>query len=111
MEKKKFSFFKRLKTSIFDFDGYQDLAAEKVSRTIAYIAILMLIFSIIISLIYTFEIIQLINNSKNYINTNIAEIKYESNTLDVIPVNGEETIRIDINDFISAKVLINTRNR
>lgn len=108
MEKKKSSFFKRLKTSIFDFDGYQDLAAEKVGRTIGYIAILMLIFSIIVSAIYTFQIFELINNTKNYIDTEISEIKYENDNLEIIPKSGEEIIRININELISEVVIINT---
>ena len=54
VEKKELSFFKKIKTSIFDFEGYQDLAAEKVSKTIAYITLLILIFAILISIAYTF---------------------------------------------------------
>ena len=78
MEKNKLSFFKKIKTSIFDFDGYQDLAAEKISRTIVYIVLLMLIFSIVIALVFVFQFYNLINQTKNYINDNISEIKYEN---------------------------------
>lgn len=109
MEKKKSSFFKRLKTSIFDFDGYQGLATEKVGRTIGYIAILMLIFSIIVSAIYTFQIFGLINKSRTYIDTQISEIKYENNNLNVVPKGEENVIKLDINNLISAKVIINTQ--
>ena len=110
MEKKKSSFFKRLKTSIFDFDGYQDLAAEKVGRTIGYIAILMLMFSIIVSAVYTFQIHELINKSRMYIDTQISEIEYENDNLEVVPKNGEDVITLDINNLISAKVIINTQS-
>lgn len=110
MEKKKSSFFKRLKTSIFDFDGYQDLATEKIGRTIGYIAILMLIFSIIVSAVYTFQIFGLINKSRNYIDTQISEIKYENDNLTVIPKGDENVITLDLNDLISAKVIINTQS-
>ena len=106
MEKKKSSFFKRLKTSIFDFDGYQDLAAEKVSRTIGYIAILMLIFSIIVSAIYTFQIYELINSTRNYIDSEIAEVTYDNGNLSVIPESGEEIVRLDVTNLISAKIII-----
>lgn len=109
MEKKKSSFFKRLKTSIFDFDGYQDLAAEKVSRTIGYIAILMLIFSIIVSAIYTFQIYELINSTRNYIDSEIAEVTYDNGNLSVIPESGEEIVRLDVTNLISAKIIINTQ--
>ena len=55
MDKEKLSFFKKVRISIFDFDGYQELAAEKISRTIAYIVLLILIFSIVISLTYMYQ--------------------------------------------------------
>lgn len=109
MEEKKLSFFKKFKTSIFDFDGYQVLAAEKVGRTIAYIAILMLIFSIIISAVYTSQIYGLIRKAQNYIDSEIAEISYEDGTLNVVSNSNDDTIRIDINEDISAKVIINTQ--
>ena len=70
VEKNKLSFFKKIKISIFDFDGYQDLAAEKISKTIIYIVLLMLIFSIVISCIYVSQFYELINQAKNYINNN-----------------------------------------
>ena len=109
MEKKKTSFFKKVKTSVFDFDGYQDLAAEKLNRTIGYIAILMLVFSIIVSAIYTFQIYDMINNIKNYINNEIAEVRYENYEINIIPNNGEEITRISVDNIISAEIIINTQ--
>ena len=109
MENKKSSFFKRLKTSIFDFDGYQILATEKIGRTIGYIAILILIFTIIVSGVYTFQIFGLINTSRTYIDTQISEIKYENNNLNIIPKGEDDVITLDINNFISARVIINTQ--
>lgn len=92
MEKEKLSFLKKLKISIFDFDGYQELAAEKISRTIGYIVLLILIFSAIVSLTYTLQFNGFIGNTKNYINNEISEIKYENYELSVIPnVKGKET--------------------
>ena len=66
MEKEKLSFLKKVRMSIFDFDGYQELAAEKISRTIGYIVLLILIFSIIISITYTFQFNGLIGNVREY---------------------------------------------
>ena len=109
MEKNKLSFFKKIKISIFDFDGYQDLAAEKISKTIIYIVLLMLIFSIVISCIYVSQFYELINQAKNYINNNISEIKYEDYQMTVIPTNGEEVTEIDVNNIINSKIIINTQ--
>ena len=64
MEKQKLSFFKKVKTSVLDFDGYQSLAAEKISRTIIYIALIILIFSIIISVAYVCQFWATINRSR-----------------------------------------------
>ncbi len=109
MEKKKLSFFKKLKISIFDFDGYQVLGAEKISSTFAYIAILMLVFSTVVSSVFVFQISSLINNTKNYIENQISEVKYENGNLSIIPNNGEEITEIEINEIISAKLIINTQ--
>ena len=109
VEKNKLSFFKKIKISIFDFDGYQDLAAEKISKTIIYIVLLMLIFSIVISCIYVSQFYELINQAKNYINNNISEIKYEDYQMTVIPTNGEEVTEIDVNNIINSKIIINTQ--
>ena len=109
MEKNKLSFFKKIKISIFDFDGYQDLAAEKISKTIIYIVLLMLIFSIVVSAVYVFQCFELINQAKNYISNNIAEIKYEDYQMTVIPTNGEEITEIDVNNIINSNIIINTQ--
>ena len=133
MEKEKLSFFKKVRMSIFDFDSYQELAAEKISRTIGYIVLLILIFAIIISLTYTFQFNALIGNVREYINNEISEIKYENYELSIIPnekqvssenqvqgnqedeVNNEPAIedeqkvmKIDSNELIPAKIIINT---
>lgn len=108
MEKKELSFFKKIKTSIFDFEGYQDLAAEKVSKTIAYITLLILIFAILISIAYTFQFSQIINDAKEYINNEISEINYKDYELSIKFNNGEETAKIDSNNLLANKVIINT---
>ena len=133
MEKEKLSIEKKVRISIFDFDGYQELAAEKISRTIGYIVLLILIFAIIISLTYTFQFNALIGNVREYINNEISEIKYENYELSIIPnekqvssenqvqgnqedeVNNEPAIedeqkvmKIDSNELIPAKIIINT---
>lgn len=108
MEEKKYSFFKKIKISIFDFEGYKDLAAEKISRTIGYIALLVLIFGIVISFAYTFKFLQIINEVKNYINSQISEINYENYELSVRFNSGEETIKIDTDTLLANKVIINT---
>lgn len=108
MEGKKQSFFKKVRTSIFDFEGYKDLAAEKVSRTIGYIALIILIFGIVISCAYTFQFLQIINEVKNYIDTAISEVSYENYELSIKLESGEKIAEIDPNNLLANKVIINT---
>lgn len=108
MEKQELSFFKKIKISVLDFDGYQNLAAEKISRTIIYIVLFILIFSIIISALYIYEFWAAMNKVKDYINTEISEIKYENYELSIIPNNGEKTLEINSNDLGQPVVIINT---
>ena len=109
MEEKKLSFLKKIKTSILNFDGYQDLAAEKVGRTIAYIVILMLIFGLIISLLYTFKFYEITNKIKEYIGTNISNITYKDYKLEIDTNDGQALTEIDTNEMIPIKIIINTK--
>lgn len=107
MEKEKLSFLKKVRMSIFDFDGYQELAAEKISRTIGYIVLLILIFSIIISITYTFQFNGLIGNIREYINNEISEIRYENYELSVIPneeqVSSENQVQGNNEDEVNTE--------
>ena len=109
MKNDKLSFFKKIKMSIFDFDGYQNLAAEKISRTVGYIVLLILIFSIVITLSYVYQMNKMINKTRNYIETEIAEITYENYELSITKDNGEDYSEIDVDDLLTAKIIINTQ--
>lgn len=110
MEEKKLSFFKKIRKSIFDFDSYQGLAAESISKTIVYIVLLTLIFGSIISLSYTIKFLQIINEAKTYIENEISEIIYEDYKLSVKFNNGENISKIDANNLLASKVIINTQD-
>ena len=109
MKREKLSFFKKLKISILDFDGYQDLAIERISKTIVYIVLLMLIFSIVISLGYTYKFMEAINKLKDYVSNEISEIKYENYELTIISKNNEDITQIETDGLIPAKIIINTQ--
>ena len=109
MEEKKLSFFKKIKISILDFDGYQNLAAEKISRTVGYIILLMLIFSLIVAGTYVIKFYQTIGQIRNYISNEVSEITYENYELNIIQNNGEEISRITVNDTVPVKIIINTQ--
>lgn len=109
VENKKLSFLDKIKISIFDFDGYQILAAEKISRTIGYIVLLIIIFSIVITLSYVYQMTEMINKTKNYIETEIAEITYDNYELSIKTNNEENYSEIDVDDLLTAKIIINTQ--
>ncbi len=56
MEIKEKNFFKKVWTSIRDFEGYEEFAAGKVTKAIKYLLLLTLIFTIIVSLAYTYKL-------------------------------------------------------
>lgn len=108
-DEQKLSFWKKIKISITDFEKYQDLAAERVIKTIGYIALIMLIFNIVVAGIYTYKFSATISNIRGYIEENIAQITFEEAKLTVIPKNKEKITTIK-NEESKITVIINTQN-
>lgn len=108
MKEEKLTFWKKIKFSIFDFDKYQNLAAEKISKTILYIAILILIFAIVIAGVYTYKFLGIVNNVKNYVSNDIETIAFGENLLTVVPKNGEEITKIE-DEASGITIIINTQ--
>ena len=74
MEIKEKNFFKKIWTSIRDFEGYEEFAAEKVLKAIKYIVLLTLIFVTVIAISYTYKFYSSVESAKNYVQENIEEI-------------------------------------
>ena len=104
----KLTFWKKLKYSIFDFEKYQDLAAEKIWKTIIYIIILTIIYGVISAGIFTFKTMNTMENVKQYIADNIDTVTFENNKLSIVPKNGQETIKIEENKDFAAEIIIAT---
>ena len=64
MENTKIPFFKRLKRAIVNFESYSEFAVEKMSVAIKYFAKLMIIFSIIISIAFTYKFSNVVNDEE-----------------------------------------------
>ncbi len=86
----KMNFFNRIVTSIKDFDKYQIFAVEKTSTAIKYLCLILIIFSIIISCSFTYELNQFLDRGKSFFNENIDDIYYKDGELDVN--GGKEVI-------------------
>lgn len=74
MEIKEKNFFKKVWTSIRDFEGYEEFAAEKVLKAIKYIVLLTLIFATFIAISYTYKFYLAVEETKNYVQENIEDI-------------------------------------
>lgn len=104
MEEKK-GFFKNVWTSIKDFEKYGEFAADKVLSAIKYILILTLIFTIVIALIYTSKFYSVLDSAREFISTDIEEMKIENGKLNV---TSEEPITIENENSIIPIVIIDT---
>lgn len=107
MKEEKLTFWKKLKYSITDFDKYQELAAEKVIKTIGYIAILLFVFTLVVAGIYTYKFSVTISDAKNYIDKNIESVAFENYELNIILKSHEEATAVE-NEEIGISVTINT---
>ena len=104
----KLTFWKKLKFSIMDFEKYQDLAAEKILKTVAYISVLTLLFALITAGIGTYKFITTIGKVRQYIDSNIETITFGDNILNVIPKSNEKITKIQ-DESMGIKVIINTQ--
>ena len=98
----KTNFFKKLWISVRDFEKYEQFAADKVSKAIIYI----LIFTIAISLTYTYKFYTIVEGAKDYINENIEDIKLENGKLEV-STNSEDLTIINEESIVPI-IIINT---
>lgn len=71
------NFFKKVWTSIRDFEKYEEFAADKAHKCVIYLLILTLIFTFIISLVYTYKIYTSVQYAVKYIDENIEDISYK----------------------------------
>lgn len=101
----KMNFFKRIITSIKDFDKYQIFALEKTSTAIKYLMLLMLIFSIVIAATFTYQFKLSIDDAVGYFNENIYEVNYKEETLSIN--EGKEIIILTDKEILPI-VIINT---
>lgn len=105
MEIEEKNFFKKVWTSIKDFEGYEEFAAGKLSKAIKYIAIMTAIFVITIAIAYTYKIYTSLEEIKNYINEHVEEIALKSGELEV---KTDKDIVIEDEKSIIPRIIVNT---
>lgn len=82
-EQKNMNFFSRIITSIKDFDKYSIFAVEKTTKAIAYLALIMLIFSLVVAGIFTYKFNTSVNKGISYFKDNINQISYTAEGLSI----------------------------
>lgn len=108
-EEKKISFFKKIKISIFGLENYQNLATQKVQKTVGYLAKLMLIFAFLLAIALTYQFGKITNNVKQYLENEISELHFENNKLVVnAKENSNNPIVIDNENELNGKLIIDT---
>lgn len=101
---KKEGFFKKVLLSIKDFEAYILFAGEKTRNVMGYFFMLIIIFAIIVSLVFTYKFNDTIKRTKDYFVNNISTLNYMDGILDIdtkdsiINENANEIIQIVIID-------------
>ena len=99
------NFFKRLWTSIKDFEKYEQFAAESLLQAIKYILIITLLFTLVITIAYTYKFYLTVKDVRNYIENNIEEISYTDGKLNV---KSDTPIEIISENGIIPAVIVDT---
>ena len=94
MEKtKKQGFFKSVKNSIFNFDSYQEFALEDTKKGIGYFLKLLVLFSIIVSIIFSvLQVTNTIPKVKSFIANDLPNFSYSNGILNV---ESDDAVTID----------------
>lgn len=83
MTKSKKSFFSQFVDSIKNFEKYPEFAIKSMGEVLSYLIKLLLIFTISISIIYTFKIAIELNNIIDYISEEIPDFSFIDNKLNI----------------------------
>lgn len=78
---RKMNFFVRVYKSITNFDTYTQFASEPISRAIKYIIVLILIFSIIVTIFYVSSFKSKISDGILYLKENVEDISFNNKML------------------------------
>ena len=102
-EVKGIGFFKKIKYSIFNIEKYPEMATEGIGNTLSYIAKLVMILAVVLSLWILYQTYQMINDGTSYLENEFPDFSYNDGTL---TVDSEETIIIENEQF--GKIIVDT---
>lgn len=102
---KKTNFFKEAFKSIKDLDKYEDFALETPGKAFKYFIKLIAIFSIIISIFYTYKIVNNMNDIYSNLKDKLPDFSYAQGALTMA---SEEPIVIEDYKDVFGKIIIDT---
>ncbi len=102
---KKMNFFNRVIISIKDFEKYVILASERIRTAISYLAILIIIFSLVASGAFTYKFVTSLQKGIDYLKNNINQISYSNENLSI---NHGEEIKLINSEEVMQIIIINT---
>ena len=102
-EVKGMGFFKKVKYSIFNIEKYPEMATEGIENTLSYIAKLVMILAVVLSVWTLYQTYQMINEGTSYLENEFPDFSYSDGTL---TVDSEEAIIIENEQF--GKIIVDT---
>ena len=102
-EVKGMGFFKKVKYSIFNIEKYPEMATEGIGNTLSYIAKLVMILAVVLSVWTLYQTYQIINEGTSYLENEFPDFSYSDGTL---TVDSEEAIIIENEQF--GKIIVDT---
>ena len=104
---KKTNFFKDILKSIKDLDKYEDYALELPQNAFKYLFKLVLLFSAIICVCYTYQIVQNMNDIYEKFKSTLPDFSYAQGTL---TVDSKEPIVIEDINYKNCNKLVIAKN-
>ena len=104
-QEKKISFFRKVYYSITKFEKYPEMAAEGLSSALKYLALIMISFSVIVSIGLVLELQKTISGGAYYIENELPDLEYSDGNL---KVSSNEVIKIDSQISAIDQIIIDT---
>ena len=96
-------FFKKVKYSICNIEKYPEMATEGIGKALTYIAKLVVILAIVLSIWTLYQTYQMIREGTTYLENQFPDFSYSDGTL---TVNSEDIITIDNEQF--GRIIVDT---
>ena len=97
-------FFKKVKYSIFNIEKYPEMATEGIGKALSYIAKLVVILAIVLSIWILWQTYQIIKEGVSYLENQFPDFSYSDG---ILTVNTEEPITIDNEQF--GRIIVDTK--